>query len=115
MFASIGRRDDTSANTTRFTSTSSEMAQHDGSAGVEELPQDVTRHENVLKIKKMHIFDGPGMLKEISNKKHSNIDVHVLLIKGLFSGQIVSSIPPAADGRPSSTRLVRNEPNDKLL
>ena len=47
MFASIGRRDDTSANTTRFTSTSSEMAQHDsGSAGVEDLPQDVTRHGN---------------------------------------------------------------------
>ena len=53
-FASIGRRDDTSANTTRFTSTSSEMAQHDGSAGVEDLPQDVTRRENVLK--KTHII-----------------------------------------------------------
>ena len=53
MFASTGRRDDTSANTTRFTSTSSEMAQHDsGSAGVEDLPQDVTRHGNVNKNKK---------------------------------------------------------------
>ena len=30
MFASVGRHDDTNANTTRFTSASSEMAQHDG-------------------------------------------------------------------------------------
>ena len=52
MSASIGRPDDARANTTRFTSTSSEMAQHDGSAGVEDLPQDVTRHENIKKKKK---------------------------------------------------------------
>ena len=51
LYASIGRRDDdTSANTMyQVHIDSSEMAQHDGSAGVEDLPQDATRHENVYK------------------------------------------------------------------
>ncbi len=44
MSATVGRRADTRANTPRFTSTCSEMVEHDESAGVEDLPQ---KHENV--------------------------------------------------------------------